>query len=429
MNRRFKIFSDPVHGFISVPRGLILELVASEEVQRLRRIRQLGVGHMVFPGAEHSRFGHALGAMALMHDALTSLSEKGTQISASEMEAALAAALLHDVGHGPFSHTLEHELLSDFEHEQMSRALVGRLNERLNGRLDLALAIFDDTYERRWFHQLISSQLDMDRLDYLRRDSYYTGVVEGSIGVGRIIKTLLVHPGNQSAEDRIVVEAKGAYAVENFLIARRLMYWQVYLHKTVLAGDFVLRSVVRRVRSHILNKQESSVEGGSEAFMFFLRHGYTSADVHKREVQDAFVSLDDTDIIYSLKRWATSTDPVLADLSRRMLLRDFFRVDYGVENEKFTEGQLEASVGAYLIRQGLSSPEKLFEDIPYYVHRSHSMHEAYDAKVDTIGVLNRNGQVDELTLSEETHIVSGLAKRQIRPFICFPKEIDGAPSA
>ena len=251
MNGRFKIFSDPVHGFISVPKGLILDVMGSEEVQRLRRIRQLGVGHMVFPGAEHSRFGHALGAMALMQDALTSLSGKGTKISAVEMEAAMAAALLHDVGHGPFSHTLEHELLTDFQHEQMSRALLERLNTQYKGKLDLTLAMFDDTYERRWFHQLISSQLDMDRLDYLRRDSYYTGVVEGRIGAGRIIKTLQVHPGETPDQDRIVVESKGAYAVENFLIARRLMYWQVYLHKTVLAGDYVLRSVVRRVRWHL----------------------------------------------------------------------------------------------------------------------------------------------------------------------------------
>ena len=182
MTGRFKIFSDPVHGFISVPRGLVLDLVGTPELQRLRRIRQLGIGHMVFPGAEHSRFGHALGAMALMHSVLTSLGEKGTRISTEEHEAALAVALLHDVGHGPYSHTLEHELLTDFQHEMMSRALIERLNHRFEGRLDMALAMFDDTYPRHWFHQLISSQLDMDRLDYLRRDSYYTGVAEGAIG-------------------------------------------------------------------------------------------------------------------------------------------------------------------------------------------------------------------------------------------------------
>lgn len=424
MNGGFKIFSDPVHGFISVPKGLILDLIASEEVQRLRRIRQLGVGHMVFPGAEHSRFGHALGAMALMQDVLTSLAGKGTRVSEEEMEAAMAAALLHDVGHGPFSHTLEHELLTDFNHEQMSRALLERLNRRHGGRLDLALAIFDDTYERHWFHQLVSSQLDMDRLDYLRRDSFYTGVVEGRVGVGRIIKTLQVYPGDTPSKDRIVVEAKGAYAVENFLIARRLMYWQVYLHKTVLAGDYVLRSVVRRVRSHVAAGRDELVQGASEAFMFFLRNGFTGADTHRTEIQDAYVSLDDTDIIYSLKNWVRSSDPILADLSRRMLLRDFFRLEYGVENERFEQGRIEDEVGAYLLTAGLSSKESLFEDIPYYLYRARSTHEAYDAAVDTIGVLNRSGQIDELTVSNETQIVSGLAYRQVREFICFPKEID-----
>ena len=423
MNGRFKIFSDPVHGFISVPKGLILDVLGSEEVQRLRRIRQLGVGHMVFPGAEHSRFGHALGAMALMHDALTSLSGKGTKISPEEMEAAMAAALLHDVGHGPFSHTLEHELLTDFQHEQMSRSLLERLNVRYDGQLQMALAIFDDTYPRHWFHQLVSSQLDMDRLDYLRRDSYYTGVVEGKIGAGRIIKTLVVHPGPTPEQDRIVVESKGAYAIENFLIARRLMYWQAYLHKTVLAGDYVLRSVVRRVRWHVASGREEMVVGASEAFMFFLRNGFTGADAHRTEIQDAYIALDDTDIIYSLKQWVRSKDPILADLSRRMLGRDFFRVDYGVEQERFSEGTLEDAVGSYLLKSGLSTAASLYEDIPYYVYRADSVHEAYDSKVDTIGVLNRAGQIDELTLSNETQIVAGLARRQVLPFVCFPKEI------
>lgn len=426
MNGRFKIFSDPVHGFVSVPRGLILELVASEEVQRLRRIRQLGVGHMVFPGAEHSRFGHALGAMALMHDALSSLVEKGVPVSSEEMEAALAAALLHDVGHGPFSHTLEHELFSDFHHEQMSRALLDRLNHRLDHRLDLAISIFDDSYKRKWFHQLVSSQLDMDRLDYLRRDSYYTGVVEGRVGVGRIIKTLQVYPNTGGPEDRIVVESKGAYAVENFLIARRLMYWQVYLHKTVLAGDQILRAIIRRVRKHLAHGDDSLVKGASNAFLFFLKQGFTSADVHTQEVQNAFVSLDDTDIMYSLKQWIHSSDPILADLSRRLLVRDFFRVEFGPENEKFSNEDLEARVGEYLLKAGLSSSSQLFEDIPYFLHRSESMLEAYDSDTDSIGVLNRNGVIEELTVSDETHVVSGLSKRQVRPFVCFPKEIDPA---
>lgn len=422
LNGRFKLFSDPVHGFISVPRGLILELVGSPEVQRLRRIRQLGIGHMVFPGAEHSRFGHALGAMALMHNALTSLSEKGTAISQDEHEAALAVALLHDVGHGPYSHTLEHELLSDFQHEMMSRALLERLNQRTNGRLEMAIAMFDDTYPRRWFHQLISSQLDMDRLDYLRRDSYYTGVAEGAIGVGRIIKTLRVHPDDGSTEDRIVVEAKGTYAIENYLIARRLMYWQVYLHKTVIAGDQVLRSVIRRVRYWLQQGDDQLVAGASEPFLYFLRKGFSGIDVHEPDVQDAFVALDDADILFSLKRWTNSGDPILADLSRRFLERDFFRVDYQVESEHLAPESLEDAVASLLIETGLSTPEHIARDLSFYILRAQSTHEAYDIREDVIAVLNRAGRIEELSVTEDVMVIEPLAEQQVRPYVCYPKE-------
>ena len=422
MNGRFKLFSDPVHGFISVPRGLVLELVGSPEVQRLRRIRQLGIGHMVFPGAEHSRFGHALGAMALMHNALTSLSEKGTQISQEEHEAALAVALLHDVGHGPYSHTLEHELLSDFQHEMMSRALLERLNTRTGGRLEMAIAMFDDTYSRRWFHQLISSQLDMDRLDYLRRDSYYTGVAEGAIGVGRIIKTLRVHPDDGSDQDRIVVEAKGTYAIENYLIARRLMYWQVYLHKTVIAGDQVLRSVIRRVRFWLQQGENRQVAGASEPFLYFLKKGFSGLDVHEAEVQDAFVALDDADILFSLKRWMSSPDAILADLSRRFLERDFFRVDYQVDSERLAPETLADAVATLLLDSGLSSPEHIDRDLSFYFLRAQSSHEAYDTREDVIAVLNRAGRIEELSVTEDVMVIEPLAEQQIRPYVCYPKE-------
>lgn len=422
VNGRFKLFSDPVHGFISVPRGLILELVGSPEVQRLRRIRQLGIGHMVFPGAEHSRFGHALGAMALMHSALSSLAEKGTEISAEEQEAALAVALLHDVGHGPYSHTLEHELFSDFHHELMSRALLERLNGRMDGRLSLAIDMFDDSYERGWFHQLISSQLDMDRLDYLRRDSYYTGVAEGAIGVGRIIKTLRVHPNDGSPADRIVVEAKGTYAIENYLIARRLMYWQVYLHKTVIAGDQVLRSVIRRVRHWLHEGQDQYVAGGSEPFLYFLGKGFSGADVHYGAVQDAFVGLDDADILFSLKRWMTSEDPILADLSRRFLERDFFRVDYQVEGDALPMDMLTEAVSELLISSGLSTQATIEQDLSFYLLRAQSTHEAYDTSEDVIAVLNRAGRIDELSVTEDVMVIEPLAERQVRPYVCYPKE-------
>ena len=377
---------------------------------------------MVFPGAEHSRFGHALGAMALMHNALTSLSEKGTDISQDEHEAALAVALLHDVGHGPYSHTLEHELLSDFQHEMMSRALLERLNRRMNGRLEMAIAMFDDTYPRRWFHQLISSQLDMDRLDYLRRDSYYTGVAEGAIGVGRIIKTLRVHPNDGSDEDRIVVEAKGAYAIENYLIARRLMYWQVYLHKTVIAGDQVLRSVIRRVRYWLEQEADELVAGASEPFLYFLRKGFSGLDVHEPDVQDAFVALDDADILFSLKRWTNSSDPILADLSRRFLERDFFRVDYQVESERLAPQALEDSVASLLLDAGLSTPEHIARDLSFYILRAQSTHEAYDIREDVIAVMNRAGRIEELSVTEDVMVIEPLAEQQVRPYVCYPKE-------
>lgn len=418
---KFKLFSDPVHGFVSVPKGLVLDLVQTPEVQRLRRIRQLGVGHMVFPGAEHSRFGHALGAMALMYDCLTSLQEKGTDISPQEVSAALCVALLHDVGHGPFSHTLEHELIVDFEHEEMSRALVARLNERFGGELDLALAMFDDRYERGWFHTLISSQLDMDRLDYLRRDSFYTGVVEGRVGVGRIIRTMrVVDDPEMAGKQRVVVEAKARYAVENFLISRRLMYWQVYLHKTVLAGDHLLRSVIRRAR-HLLEHHDIDIRtGASAAFLYFLENRVTGHDVTSASVQDRFIDLDDTDMIHTMKTWTRSEDPILADLCTRFLTRNFFRVAFGDDDAAPLEhDELQRRVARYLESQGLLLEP---EDIQYYLFFDHTQHEAYDSTDESIGVLQRDGRILELTKAVGSGALAGLSGSQQRPYRCFPKE-------
>ena len=421
---RFKLFSDPVHGFISVPKALILDLIQTPEVQRLRRIRQLGIGNLVFPGAEHTRFAHALGAMALMQESLGVLAEKGTPISPEEHTAALAAALLHDVGHGPFSHTLEHELIKRFRHEVMSRALVVALNDRLGGALDLTLAIFDGTYARPFFHELVSSQLDMDRLDYLRRDSFFTGVVEGRVGVERILKTLRVHPVEGGPGSRMAVEAKGIYAVENFLIARRLMYWQVYLHKTVLAGDQLLRAVFRRARHHLDAGRRDPVEGASPALLYVLEHTVDARRVDEPAIRRRFCALDDTDVLYSLKCWSGSEDRILADLSRRFIDRRFFRTTF--MGEPPSEAQVQAwmdRIAAYLRRAGLTDATRADEDASYYLTLDFSRHAAYERVAESILILERDGTARELSETTDTAAIDALTPPVVKPYVCYPKEV------
>ena len=425
MVNQYKQFSDPVHGFIAVPRALLLPLILTPEVQRLRRIRQLGVGYLVFPGGEHTRFTHALGAMALMQDTLAGLAEKGTPISPEEHQAALAAALLHDIGHGPFSHTLEYELIDGFRHEAMSRALIVALNQRFDGALDLTLHIFDGTYERPFFHQLVSSQLDMDRLDYLRRDSFYTGVVEGRVGAQRILKTMRVHPRDGGADARIVIEAKGIYAVENFLIARRLMYWQVYLHKTVLAGDQVLRAAIHRARNHLRAGKTAAVEGVSPALRYFLETPLDSSRIEHPDVLHAFCSLDDTDVLYSLKRWIQSPDPILADLSRRFIERDFFRCTF--LSHPPTDDQRAAwrnRVSEDLLERGLTDAAHAEEDASYYLTFDFSRHSAYERVEGSICVIEEDGTVRELSETTDTAAIEALTRFVVKPYVCYPKEVD-----
>ncbi len=423
MKSRFKIFSDPVHGFISVPKNLLLDLIQTPEVQRLRRIRQLGLGHLVFPGAEHTRFGHALGAMALMQDTLSNLSEKGTPVSPEEQTAAMAAALLHDIGHAPFSHTLEHAFFSDFHHEDMSRVLIGDVNDRFDGALDLAIRIFDGTYERRFFHQLVSSQLDMDRLDYLRRDSFYTGVVEGTVGVERIIKTLRVNPMDGGAESEVVVEAKGVYAVENYLISRRLMYWQVYLHKTVLAADQLVRSIFRRART-LLERGHAEVEAlASPELMFFLHHRFNRDDIQRRDVRDAFVRLDDTDVVYSIKRWQQISDAVLADLSRRFANRDFFRVTFlPTPPDDATLAELIARTSNWIRDEGMDREDGDVASL--YTGLSNTSHSAYEHLEDSILMMDREDRVRELSQMSDTATISALTHFVEKPYVFAPKEVE-----
>ncbi|MCK9305394.1 MAG: HD domain-containing protein, partial [Bacteroidales bacterium] len=291
MINTYKIINDPVHGFINIPSGLIQEITEHHYFQRLRDIKQLGLTSLVYPGATHSRLLHALGAMHLMREAIINLRSKGTDIDRLEEEAALAAILLHDVGHGPFSHTLEKNILQGISHEEISLAMLREMNRQMGGRLNSAIEIFLGTYPKYYLHQLVSSQLDVDRLDYLRRDSFFSGVAEGMIGHERILKMLRVH------ENRLVVEEKGLYSVEKFLISRRLMYWQVYLHKTVVAAEQLLIQILRRARelvAHSLNLP------GSAALIFFLANSFKEEDLNRKEVLDKFALLDDTDIMSAI---------------------------------------------------------------------------------------------------------------------------------
>jgi hypothetical protein len=401
-----------------------MDLIQTPEVQRLRRIRQLGVGHLVFPGAEHTRFNHALGAMALMQDALKSLSDKGTPISSEEYAAAQAAALLHDVGHGAYSHTLEHELIDGFHHEDMSRELLSVLDERLDGALDLAIEMFDGTYERPFFHELVSSQLDMDRLDYLRRDSFYTGVAEGEVGVQRIIKTMRVHPLEGGPDAHVTIEAKGIYAVENFLISRRLMYWQVYLHRTVLAGDQLLRAILRRVRHHLRDGRDTDVlRRGSDALLFFLKHEIDASQISDAAVRRRYCEIDDTDVLFSIKQWMTSGDAVLADLSRRFINRDFFRVAFLPSEPNLP--QIETwrdRVAEWLVDEGLSTPSNAEADADFYLTIDRSRHTAYESSHEMISILDRDGTTHELT--ETTDIgATQLTGYVVKPYVCYPKPV------
>ncbi len=388
-----------------------MELIESPEVQRLRRIRQLGVGHMVFPGAEHSRFGHALGAMALMRQALVTLRAKGTDISDDEEAAALAAALLHDIGHGPFSHTLEHTLIAGFTHELMSRELIVLLRNQLGHPLDVALQIFDSAYPRPFFNSLVSSQLDMDRLDYLRRDTYYTGVAEGAVGTDRIIRNLRVFPAlDDDGPEQLVVDEKGLHAVENFLAARRLMYWQVYLHKAVVAGDRLLRAAIQRAR-------DIGVKMGSPVLLFFLENEITTDRLDERAVIDNYIRLDDSDILYSLKRWTTSADPILADLALRFVHRIFPRVTY-------LDDQPADGMRAELISRTSAALNIDQDSAGYYVAVDRVDHSAYESNSNSIRVVNTKGRVTELSEMAGVPSVGALNSFETRWYVAVPKEIE-----
>ena len=329
---KHKIINDPVLGFITIPNELIYELVQHPLFQRLTRIRQLGLANVVYPGAQHTRFQHSLGAMHLVGEAVKQLRLKGHVITAAEENAVLAAMLLHDIGHGPFSHVLEHTIISGVSHEELSLKMMEQINDEMGGRLSLAIKIFKDEYDKRFLHELISSQLDMDRMDYLCRDCFFTGVMEGSIGAARIIKMLNV------VDDKLVVEAKGIYSIENFLVARRFMYWQVYLHKTSVAAEKMLVNILKRAKELVMGGVDLFA---TPALRYFLENEVDANSFNADYVLARYVELDDVDVMSAVKVWMKAEDVVLRELSKGFIERRFFKAVsgddmllYNIENLK-----------------------------------------------------------------------------------------------
>lgn len=412
---QYKIFNDPIHGFITVPKGIILKLIDHPYVQRLRQIKQMGLGYLVFPAAEHSRFTHALGAMELAQRTLNNLREKDTTISPAEFEGTLIAILLHDVGHGPLSHTLEFNLVNDFSHEMMTLAIMRKLNSEMDGALDMAIKIFTDQYPKKPFlNQLVSSQLDLDRLDYLKRDSAFTGVYEGSVGIDRILKTMRVHKGN------MVIEKKGIYAIENYILARRLMYMQVYLHKTVLSADQLLRNIFRRVRWMLDQGQKLSYP--SPALEYFLTQQPSARKGISGEMLKHYVNLDDNDVFQSIKYWQQSQDPILSDLCKRFQSRALFRTTFlQKKTTEKVEQQIKTKTRALLEKRGLPHDD---EAASYYYAFEKSYSEAYKYEKEGIWILEEKNRAVEFSKAADTKNIIALTQPVVKPYVVHLKELN-----
>ena len=404
-----KIVNDPVYGFINIPFPILYDLMEHPWFQRLRRIQQLGLTHLVYPGANHTRFQHALGAMHLMEEAIANLRSKGLEITDEETEGAMMAVLLHDIGHGPFSHALEGILLEDISHETISLLLMQELNREFDGRLDIAIGIFRKQYPKKFLCQLVSSQLDMDRLDYLRRDSFFKGVTEGIIGSDRIIKMLHV------VGDELVVEAKGIYSIEKFLLARRLMFWQVYLHKTVIAADQLLLSILSRARQLIRMGEDLFA---TPALRYFL-HDFVAAKIQHDtlEALKHYVALDDDDISIAVKMWMAHPDPVLSRLAANLVHRRLFRIE--IQNEPFAGDCIQSVRNHVKKLYRISDAQAL-----YFVRSGILSNHAYDSAHTGENILvMQKGQPVDLTVASDLENLFGMSKVVEKYFLCYPKEL------
>ncbi|MEJ5266503.1 MAG: HD domain-containing protein [Bacteroidales bacterium] len=403
MNTKKKILNDPVYGFINIPGGLLFELIEHPYFQRLRRIKQLGLTYLVFPGAVHTRFQHAIGCMHLINLAIDVLRSKGHNITEEEADGARIAILLHDIGHGPFSHALESCIIPNHPHEELSLMFMQELNNQYNGKLELAIKIFKDEYHKKFLHQLVSGQLDMDRLDYLRRDSFFTGVTEGVVGSERIIKML------QVVDDNLVVEAKGIYSVEKFLIARRLMYWQVYLHKTVLVGELQLIHFLKRLK-HLYQQNKINID--NKYLKFFLDD---NKNKNNKEILDNFSMLDDFDFVYLVKQLLNHDDKIISYLANSLMNRKFPKIIIGkdpIPDNYIKELKLKTSK-----RFNLSS-----EELEYYVFSGEVSNNTYRVDDERINIQYGNKLIDIAEASDMLNI-SVLSKVVKKYYVCVPKII------
>ncbi len=399
-----KLINDPLHGFVTLPSALVYDVVQHPYFQRLRRIRQLGMSEWVYPGATHTRFHHALGAMNLMVKALDTLRGKGVEITDEEKEAAILGILMHDIGHGPYSHTLEYTLAQGVNHEDISIMLMERMNIEFGGALRLAIDIFRGDYHKKPFlHQLISGELDMDRLDYLMRDSFYTGVSEGIVGVDRLIHMLNVKDGD------LVVEEKGIYSVEKFLVARRLMYWQVYLHKTVIAADALLVSILQRAREMA---KTGSTLGSYHPLMHFLFKDVNPDDFNEEDL-DLFVLLDDIDIMSAIKEWQFHEDPILSEMSRRLLRRHLPKIKVQLDPIDFGVKQLMRSQAASIF--GVSD-ERILD---YFVHVGVLKNDAYRSEGGGIRIVKKDGSVVDVAAASDNYNLDSLKDTVTKYYITY----------
>ncbi len=404
MQNKLKIINDPIYGFITIPSELVFELIEHHYFQRLRRISQMGMSYLVYPGAHHTRFHHALGALHLMQQAVQVLRFKGNTISSEEAEALYIAILLHDIGHGPFSHGMEHSIVENISHEHISLLFMEALNKEFNNKLTLAIHIFKNEYKRKFFYQLISGQLDMDRLDYLKRDSFYTGVSEGAINSQRLISMLNVY------DDSLVIEEKGIYSVEKFIIARRLMYWQVYLHKTGLVAEQLLLRVLKRAKE----LTDIGVRlPSSDALSFFLKTSISIGNFNS-EALETFAKLDDYDIISGMKAWIHEDDFVISNLSKMLLNRDLLKIK--LSSEPISKEIIEQSKAELMMEHKISN-----EEASYFVFSGEIFNQAYTMNKDQINLLTKTGKVVDVAEASDQLNLKALSQKVIKYYMCFPK--------